>query len=365
MQLGAIITDVNLGERLKSSATYTLQPYRFADAMNTAVPELNGGGSSSKAASHSHVVKSGDNLTAIVKQHLEQAGRSARPGEIYDAVRDVARRNGLRDPDRIHPGQQLNLDSLYTPAPSAALQQDAPAVTPAFVAPPKPVAEFPLTRLQVPVAPAPQPAAKTASALDSDKPFVLVPADTDVSAQGGPYPRATLAGLRSASIGPSLRDQVRAVLYKDDGEVQARQDSSPWASALGAPARMTSGYGYRKDPFTGKREFHNGVDLAAKTGTAVYPVRDGKVVFSGWQSGYGRMVIVEHADQTQTVYAHTSKNLVTHGMQVTAGQAIAQVGSSGRSTGPHLHFEVRRNGRAVDPMPYLNTNTARVLEAKR
>jgi len=372
MQLGAIISEVNLGERPKSSASYSVTPYRFSDALDAAAPAALGA-SAAPATDRAHVVKSGDNLTAIVKQHLEQAGRSARPNDVYDAVRDVARKNGLSNPDRIHPGQKLDLGGLYGPAPSAAavVQETAPAAAP-FVAPPKPVAEFPLAKLRVPEAPPlPDVTAKMITArnaaMASDKPFVLVPAEINVSGQGGPAattPRATVAGLRSTALGPSLRDQLRDVLNLRSGEIQARQTGSPWASALGGPARLTSGYGYRKDPFTGQREFHHGIDLAAKTGTAIHPVREGTVAFAGWQQGYGRVVIVEHDDNTETVYAHNSKNLVAPGMRVTEGESIAEVGSSGRSTGPHLRFEVRRNGRAIDPMPYLNTHTGRIVEAK-
>ena len=129
---------------------------------------------------------------------------------------------------------------------------------------------------------------------------------------------------------------------------------APVAKPCHMEAHITSGFGMRKDPFNGQPSFHRGVDLALKTGTDVYPVDEGIVKFSGWQAGYGRVVIVGHEDGTETLYAHNSTNIVTPGQRVTPDEVIAKSGSSGRSTGPHLHFEVRRDGRAIDPMPFLH-----------
>jgi murein DD-endopeptidase MepM/ murein hydrolase activator NlpD len=128
---------------------------------------------------------------------------------------------------------------------------------------------------------------------------------------------------------------------------------TPWSRTLGGPARLTSGYGMRKDPFTGRPAFHHGIDLAAPRGTSIYPFEGGTVKFNGWKSGYGRVVVVEHDNGLESFYGHTSKNLVPVGTRVDRDTPIAEVGSTGRSTGAHLHFEVRREGKAVNPLPYL------------
>lgn len=113
--------------------------------------------------------------------------------------------------------------------------------------------------------------------------------------------------------------------------------------------RVASGYGWRIDPVYHTRRFHAGMDFTAPKGTDVYATGNGKVVFSGWRQGYGNCVVVDHGFNYQTLYAHLSKSLVHVGKQVKRGDIIALVGNSGKSTGPHLHYEVHYKGAAVDP----------------
>ncbi|HOQ67123.1 MAG TPA: peptidoglycan DD-metalloendopeptidase family protein [Candidatus Atribacteria bacterium] len=117
--------------------------------------------------------------------------------------------------------------------------------------------------------------------------------------------------------------------------------------------RVSSNYGWRNDPFTGRRAWHTGVDVAAPTGRNVVATAEGKVVFTGWNGNYGRCVIVRHQFGYETVYGHLSKILVNTGEVVKKEQIIGQVGSTGRSTGPHLHYEVRRYGSVINPWPHL------------
>lgn len=112
---------------------------------------------------------------------------------------------------------------------------------------------------------------------------------------------------------------------------------------------ITSTTGYRNDPFNGRLTHHNGMDIAAPTGTPVKPVAPGIVIFSGWRGGYGNAVIIEHDDGMVTVYAHHSSNQVVEGDAVDSSTVIALSGSTGRSTGPHLHFEAWRNGDNITP----------------
>ncbi|MES9855855.1 MAG: M23 family metallopeptidase [Sedimenticola sp.] len=116
---------------------------------------------------------------------------------------------------------------------------------------------------------------------------------------------------------------------------------------------ISSGYGYRKDPFNGKKAFHKGVDVAGKSDSNIIAVAAGVVTWAGEKSNYGSLVEVRHADGYVTRYGHNSKVLVKIGELVTKGQVIATMGSSGRSTGPHVHFEIARNGQRINPTKYL------------
>jgi murein DD-endopeptidase MepM/ murein hydrolase activator NlpD len=118
--------------------------------------------------------------------------------------------------------------------------------------------------------------------------------------------------------------------------------------------RLTSPFGWRNDPISGVRRFHSAIDLAAPTGVPIKAAQDGKVSVVGVNATYGRFVILEHAGGYQTMYAHMSVVSVKQGASVTQGSKIGEVGSTGYSTGPHLHFAVYKNGRAVNPLEFLN-----------
>lgn len=118
-------------------------------------------------------------------------------------------------------------------------------------------------------------------------------------------------------------------------------------------ALLTSDYGMRTHPVLGGRRSHKGVDLAAPSGTPVYATADGVVERADWFSSYGLFIRVEHGAELETRYAHLSRLAVSAGDRVSKGDLIGYVGSTGRSTGPHLHYEVRVGGEAVNPMPYM------------
>lgn len=117
---------------------------------------------------------------------------------------------------------------------------------------------------------------------------------------------------------------------------------------------VTSRFGWRIHPIFGSREFHTGMDIATRYGSPVVAALGGVVRFVGWKSGYGRLVVIEHDGGIQTSYSHLSAAVVSPGQGVAPGQVIGRIGSSGWSTGPHLFFEVRRNGVPIDPAHYLN-----------
>lgn len=116
---------------------------------------------------------------------------------------------------------------------------------------------------------------------------------------------------------------------------------------------ITSGFGWRTHPVLGYDRFHAGLDIGADYGTTIHAAEQGIVMFAGWYGGYGNAVIIDHGGGITTLYGHSSELYVVEGQSVSRGQAIAAVGSTGLSTGPHLHFEVRREGEPTDPMAYL------------
>jgi murein DD-endopeptidase MepM/ murein hydrolase activator NlpD len=120
-----------------------------------------------------------------------------------------------------------------------------------------------------------------------------------------------------------------------------------------ANGRITSSFGNRVHPILGYRRFHAGIDFGASYGATIRAADSGQVIFAGWYGGYGRAVIINHGNGLTTLYAHASRLFVSEGANVQQGQAIAAVGSSGLSTGPHLHFEVRRNGTPINPRDFL------------
>jgi murein DD-endopeptidase MepM/ murein hydrolase activator NlpD len=116
--------------------------------------------------------------------------------------------------------------------------------------------------------------------------------------------------------------------------------------------RVASGYGMRIDPVYHVRKFHQGMDFTAPTGTEIFATGNAKVEFTGWKQGYGNTVILDHGYGYKTLYAHLYKSLVRKGQKVRRSDIIALVGNTGKSTGPHLHYEVRLNGKPVDPRNY-------------
>jgi murein DD-endopeptidase MepM/ murein hydrolase activator NlpD len=151
----------------------------------------------------------------------------------------------------------------------------------------------------------------------------------------------------AASGGAGIDASARGVDDSEEGELTRPLDG----------AATTSKFGWRPDPFHGRRRFHSGVDLKAAYGTEVPAAGHGRVTFSGERGGYGTLVVIQHEDGVETRYAHLAATEVREGDRVESGQTIGRVGSSGRSTGAHLHFEVLVNGTRVDPERLVSRNT--------
>ena len=123
--------------------------------------------------------------------------------------------------------------------------------------------------------------------------------------------------------------------------------------ALPSTGYISSPFGYRSHPLLGRRRLHTGMDFAAGYGSTIRAADSGTVIYSGWYGGYGKTVIINHGKGITTLYAHSSRLYVKSGQSVRRGESIAAIGSTGLSTGPHLHFEVRKNGIPVNPAKYL------------
>ena len=173
------------------------------------------------------------------------------------------------------------------------------------------------------------------------------------SGQGGPLTPISFS-TRGAEPTPDTMRANRLLEQMDRLNLyRIAAQKAPFATPVKNAFRFTSGFGYRRDPKTGGRRMHKGVDFAAGVGTPIYATADGVVVSAGWQSGYGRLVKIQHEFGIETRYAHLSKINVNVGQRVSRGDRIGGMGASGRVTGVHLHYEVRVGGQAVNPMIYI------------
>lgn len=185
----------------------------------------------------------------------------------------------------------------------------------------------------------------------------------DISpSRGGPAPRRSSvmdyddmdlnAKMKELSLQLDKSSEELSILIDNVEEKLKYLDAKP--NLMPTNGRITSGYGYRKNPFGRGREFHNGIDIANSSGTKIKAAGSGVVTFAGYSSGYGRHIIISHGYGYQSVYGHNRKLHVKVGDKVEKGQIISEMGSTGRSTGTHLHFEVRLKGKPVNPMNVIN-----------
>ena len=189
---------------------------------------------------------------------------------------------------------------------------------------------------------------------------------TSLSLSGGSDPRGNSVVQSTSLAATMLRaqqtiEQIRESIPETEDSLKDLENKVQLqrAKEMATPSirptngSITSGFGYRRSPFGASREFHTGVDISAPRGTSVYATATGTVVMATYSGGYGNVIFIDHGFGFSTVYAHLSRMNVKVGQQVTKGQVIGLVGSTGRSTAPHLHYEVRINGTAVNPYTYL------------
>lgn len=183
-------------------------------------------------------------------------------------------------------------------------------------------------------------------------------------AMGGPDTSAPLSGIDNPDVMKSV-DHLSGEMEKKaqrlgvlesllmDRQLQAAVYPGGWPTDGGW---VSSGFGLRTDPFNGRKAYHEGVDIASRLGSAIKAMGGGVVSHAGEKDGYGMTVEINHGNGLTTRYAHASAVLVKVGDRIEKGQPVALVGTSGRSTGPHLHFEVLRDGRSVNPQSYLRSS---------
>jgi murein DD-endopeptidase MepM/ murein hydrolase activator NlpD len=163
-----------------------------------------------------------------------------------------------------------------------------------------------------------------------------------------------LGELAFAGLDRVGRADVQLMKWTDGKEIRwidaDRLDPSAEGMQMPVAGRVSSPFGERFHPVLHYRKMHNGVDLAARHGAPIVAAASGRAVFAGWRGGYGRQIAIEHADGVRTTYSHMSRMAAAPGADVRQGQVIGYVGSTGLSTGPHLHYEVYRNGRLVNPL---------------
>ncbi len=163
-----------------------------------------------------------------------------------------------------------------------------------------------------------------------------------LGARGGPFIAANDPQVREMQAGAARRAALAANFAR-----------IPAFLPVNHP-KQSSDFGYRSDPFHGGGAFHAGLDMTGKTGEAIHAAADGVVVRAGWWAGYGKVVVVDHGNGMETRYGHMSRFHVKAGDTVRQGEVIGGMGSTGRSTGTHLHFEIRLDGRPLDPQPFLD-----------
>lgn len=151
-----------------------------------------------------------------------------------------------------------------------------------------------------------------------------------------------------------LEAKLEEIARKNSVEVSEGAIISSGSWPVPGKTRISSPYGYRIHPILNTKKLHSGTDIPAPIGTPAVAIDNGTVIFSGVQSGYGNTLMIKHNDGKVTLYAHNDELLVSVGERVQKGQVVTKIGSTGRSTGPHLHFEVRINGKTTDPMKYIS-----------
>ncbi len=305
-----------------------------------------------------YTVTPGDSLSGIARDERVRGGWQ----RLYEINRKVVG----DDPDLIHPGQRLTLRISAPPRPPAEpeARPEAPRLPPAKpLAPRKPPSAAAPTTPKPPAASAPAtkpPAVKPAAAPQAKPPAKAAQAPATKPAQkpqAKPRPQPETKPKPRAESKPKPKPESRP---KPKAESKPKPKPKPQSASredrYSAPVSGDVGTRYGKPGSSWSSGYHTGVDFPVPTGTTVMAVSDGRIVSAGWGGAYGYQIVVRHDDGRYSQYAHLSALSVREGQRVTGGQRIGRSGSTGNSTGPHLHFEVRTGpgyGSDIDPLAYL------------
>lgn len=321
-----------------------------------------------------HEVKSGESLWRICADALRENGAKPNKSDINAAVQRVTAANNLKNANVLSVGQRLDISTALgaraSAAPSAPVKSEP---VPPLVPNPQPILRPHIVKNQGSTEPSPA------------RPNFAALAPQRGDAMGGPLTTRRPLFQRLSNARPMMHNHVlenpsktgsgdagkpvdlttlmQSILEPGSVKLETETPAGPWSKLLGGAGRFTSGYGLRSDPFSGKPQFHQGIDIAAAAGTEIFPYMPGTVKSAGWDAGHGYNVVVQHPNGIETVYAHASETLVKAGDVVMKDTPIAKVGSTGRSTGPHLHFEVRQNDKSIDPMPFIKQDSLDIAKA--
>lgn len=322
----------------------------------------------------SHQVKAGESLWSICRDALKAEGGKPTQRDINKAVHRVTAANQLRDADLLAVGQKLDLSAMHENSlgipPTLDSRLNAPPLVPAKTAKGQAVLPTSFETARPPILRAPlaslsetRRSSAVGGAAPSPRPLFHRLSNARPAVHAHAHGSSSTEASTPAMNPIDLTALMQSILEPGSEMPVSTPAPGPWSKLLGGAARFTSGFGVRNDPFTGKPQFHQGIDIAAASGTEIYPYMAGTVKSAGWDGGHGNAVVIQHPNGMETVYAHASEVLVKAGDVVLKNTPIAKVGSTGHSTGPHLHFEVRQNNKAINPLPLVKQRSLDVAKA--
>jgi murein DD-endopeptidase MepM/ murein hydrolase activator NlpD len=313
-----------------------------------------------------------NNLTVAVQQNSSRRTYRAQPGILNSTAAKPAQQlvsnltSNVRPQGNLWPATSTpNLQRISYRAEPAVASLPMVATRSRQVAQPRQQAAKPQVQLQ-------KPQALASLNVPGAVPLYVAPPQTNVVPAVSQIP--TVSTPKTLQVSPLPTVQVaRANTIAPTGLAISNYGvNSDFIYPLATPAPMTSAFGWRIHPITGNRRFHSGQDLGAPTGTPIVAVAKGRVIVANWHGGYGKTVIIEHDGRLQTLYGHMAEIFVQEGQEIAQGTVIGQVGSTGNSTGPHLHFETKvptaEGWMVVDPgqdLRYALSNLEQALRIAR
>jgi murein DD-endopeptidase MepM/ murein hydrolase activator NlpD len=356
-----------------------------------ATPIDNSGPSSSESSKYKKLHKdllSADNFTVAVQKNTSSFRRTYRSQPGILTANKAVNNNTIKAPEQqlvsslvsnvqpqirrvsYHPDaapELLPLPSVAQPSVvQPAVAQPVAPIRARFVAQPH---QQPQVRVEKPQSLASWSVPTTLPAIPNSIPVYVAPPQSNIIPQIAEMPKVSRPTTPKISPLPTVQVAQVSSIAATSLAMSNYSVNSDFVYPLSTPAPISSPYGWRIHPLTGNRRFHAGQDLAAPSGTPIVSVADGRVVLANWHGGYGKAVIIEHNGRLQTLYGHMSEVFVQEGQEIKQGTVIGQVGSTGASSGPHLHFETKlptaEGWVAVDPSEDLRYALNNLEQAMR